>query len=158
MVKTWFFSSLTYLSLTHILGLWVKSDVCENFTFVGEEIILFARMTQKKHQWPQKIASVTQKIAPVLGGGDKVLISKFSILTTGELFIGYIQTMFGFWTFRFGAKNPLRSPSEDFDPPRPPPRASKYPKMGVGSIVWGIFLHVYFLYNFWEFLQFFPEL
>ena len=31
-----------------------------------------------------------------LGGDDKVLISKFSILTTGELFIGYIQTMFGF--------------------------------------------------------------
>ena len=31
-----------------------------------------------------------------VGGGDKVLISKFSILTTGELFIGYIQTMFGF--------------------------------------------------------------
>ena len=29
--------------------------------------------------------------------------------------------------------------------PRGPPRASKYPKMGVGSIVWGIFLHVYFL-------------
>ena len=27
-----------------------------------------------------------------------------------------------------------------------------------GRIFWGIFLHVYFLYNFWEFLKFFPEL
>ena len=64
--------------------------------------------------------SSNTRLYRLVGRGDKIIISKFSILTTGELFIGYIQTMFGFWTFRFGAKNPLRTPSEDFDPPGPP--------------------------------------
>ena len=30
--------------------------------------------------------------------------------------------------------------------------------MDVRVIIWGILMHVNFLYNFWEFLQFFPEL
>ena len=39
-----------------------------------------------------------------------------------------------------------------------PPQCLKWPKMDVGVIIWGIFLHVNFLYNFWEFLHFFPDL
>ena len=39
-----------------------------------------------------------------------------------------------------------------------PPQYPKWPKMDIGVIIWGIFLHVNFLYNFWEFLHFFPDL
>ena len=30
--------------------------------------------------------------------------------------------------------------------------------MGLSVMIWGIFMHVKFLYNIWEFLQFFSEL
>ena len=30
--------------------------------------------------------------------------------------------------------------------------------MDIRVIIWGVLMHVQFLYNFWEFLQFFPEL
>ena len=49
-------------------------------------------------------------------------------------------------------------PLLQFDPQGPPPQWPKWPKMDVRVKIWGIFMHVNFLYNFWEFLQFFPEL
>ena len=71
--------------------------------------------------------------------------------------MGIYKQCSAFELFDSVQKTPYGAPLKILTP-RGPPRASKYPKMGVGSIVWGIFLHVYFLYNFWEFLQFFSEL
>ena len=45
-----------------------------------------------------------------------------------------------------------------FWPPQGPPRVPRWPKMGVRVKMWGILMYVKFLFNFWEFLQFFPEL
>ena len=45
-----------------------------------------------------------------------------------------------------------------FWPPQGPPRVPRWPKMGVRVKMWGILMYVKFLYNFWEFFQFFPEL
>ena len=43
--------------------------------------------------------------------GDKVPKSKFGLWTSLVVFIGLIKTYFLFWTFWFGAKNPLRRPN-----------------------------------------------
>ena len=42
--------------------------------------------------------------------------------------------------------------------PQGPHQEPRWPKMDVRVINWGILMHEQFLYNFWEFLQFFPEL
>ena len=49
--------------------------------------------TVRLHNWTRGIFQV---VGPGVGGGDKILISNFSISTTGELFIGYIRTLFVF--------------------------------------------------------------
>ena len=56
----------------------------------------------------------------VVEGGDKVPISKCWPNSSSVMFIGHIKTYFIFWTFWFGAKNPLRGSNLDFDPPGPP--------------------------------------
>ena len=42
--------------------------------------------------------------------------------------------------------------------PGRPPRVPRWPEIKVRVIIWDILMHVNFSYNFWEFLEFFPEL
>ena len=64
--------------------------------------------------------------------------------------MGIYKQCSAFELFDSVQKNPYGAPLKILTP-RGPPRASKYPKMGVGSIVWGIFS----IYIFIQFLEIF---
>ena len=79
------------------------------------------------------------------------------IATPQNLLSGPIENIWRKKNNALASKKKPARPKNHFEPPRPPQK-TELPEVGVTVIIWGILMHVNFLYKFLEFLRFFPDL